>query len=149
MYNLSGIFYRLWAVSGLFLFFAGIAFLLSRFWNRKKRDMKGIVVGICLLLVAFTSGFRYAKAAINPEIQIHEGYFLYKNRDSRVAPPLPFTTKYVFSNSTKGNPAFYLDTFSKKEICPQGFDENLLYRIYYEESTKIIVSVEILEPEGD
>ena len=143
-YDLSGIVYRLWAVAGV-LFFFGLLFLtISRFWNRAKIDGNRIVVGLCFIVIALAVGGKYMIAAAEPKIETYEGYFCESYRDSRVAPPLPFTNCYVFTNKTKPNPGFYLDTFSKRKIWPQGFRDNVLYRIHYESTSKIIVKVEII-----
>ena len=142
MNNLRGLYYCLWTNTGIFLLMAIICFLVSRFWNQKKRDKKGVLAGSLAILVSLFMIIRYGSAVISPEIQTYEGYFLRQNSVSRVA---PFTKEYVFLDPDDPDPGFYLDTFSKKEIFPQEFDEETLYRIYYEESTKVIVRVEKVE----
>ncbi len=39
---------------------------------------------------------------------------------------------------------FYLDIPTRKEILPDGFKEGQLYRIYYEETCKVIVRIDVL-----
>ena len=82
---------------------------------------------------------------LTPTIEIHRGIYLEKYRNSRVAPPLPLTTEFIFSNKEGVKKGFYLDVLSAKDIVPEGFIEGFEYDIHYEKSTKIIVRVEIVE----
>lgn len=144
-YNLSGIFYRLWAVAGILFVLAVIILCFCKIWS-KKRDKKGSIVGVVLLLAAIGAGGWYTHAAISPTIQSFDGCFVRQYRDSRVAPPLPFTMAYVFSDGTDQNLTFYLDSFSEDDIIMEEFQKDSWYRICYEDTLNIILRVEIITP---
>ena len=97
-----------------------------------------IVIAICLSLI-------YVSKIVFPDVSSYTGEFVYSHRNSRVAPPLPFTTKYVFWNGEGKKQPFYLDSFSKKEIFPYEFESGQKYTIYFDEFTNVIVRVEIID----
>ena len=136
MYDLSGIFYRIKSVGGIVFIIAGIELICSRFWNKEKRHKKMAVVGAIGVAFALVYSIVLWYGAINLEVGIHEGYISRIYRDSRVAPPLPFTMGYVFTNDEGLKPTFYLDIGSKKTIYNKEFDEK---------RTNIIVKVEELQ----
>ncbi len=145
MYNNSGIIYRIVACGSILLILGVLCLLLSRFWNPTKRNKADLVIAIVIIVIAVSYNVKYLYRLNNLQVKSHEGYFVSDNRTSRVAPPLPFTHEYTFSDASDGGLCFYLDTFSKKEIFPKEFSENIKYRIFYDADTKIIVKVEIIK----
>ena len=74
------------------------------------------------------------------KVSVHEGEFVEEHREN----PYLFRTEYSFSNEGGVKPLFHLDIFSKKKIYSNDFEEDMRYRIYYEEKTDVIVKVEKL-----
>lgn len=138
-YTLSGIAYRLWSPSAVLLMLGILCVLVS--WHKKpKRNMEGVIVGTLTILWGLGLVIYYGNCLINPKIESVTAEFTHEARNSRVAPPLPFTMEYEF-NSGKFY-EFYLDAFSKKEIFPEDFVEGSQYTVYYEERTQIIVRID-------
>ena len=140
MYNLSGIAYRIWGVCGIISLMCLITVITS-IWNEKKRK-EIIIVCVVAFLYCCIDGFNYFSILQNPDIQVFEGAYCEGYRDSRVAPPLPFTSCYRFVDTEGNNGNFYLDTFAKKEIYYEDFVVGDLYRVYYESETDIIVKID-------
>lgn len=138
-FNYSGIAYRLWAFCGVFLLLGLLCVLIS--WHKKpSRSKEGVIVGALMILYALGSVVYYCNYLINPKVESVTAVFIHEERNSRIAPPLPFTMEYQFSSDKLC--AFYLDVFAKKDIFPDDFVEGCEYTIYYEENTQIIVKVE-------
>lgn len=141
-YYLDGLVYRIFSVGGILLFIGATPFLLDKFLLKQSSQKKTkIIFGSATILSSIYILF-YLFLLLNPTILVHQGYFVSAHRNSRVAPPLPLTMEYSFSNGTQLKPVFYLDVISKKKIFNQEFDQNKEYIIYYEEHTNIIVKVE-------
>lgn len=141
MFDVSGIIYRMIAVGGMMLLLALALLVLSAYVAAKhKRGYR--LWGVIILVLAVLYGSYFGYKALRPTVEIHEGYLEKEYRDSRVAPPLPFTHAYVFTNKGDDMPRFYLDTFSKKEIFGEELISGVLYRVYYEKDTRIILKVE-------
>lgn len=144
--NYSGIIYRICACGGVFIIL-GIILLVFRIFDSKPNKREAIV-----MIAMFSVGIIYISLhlyiLINPTVEQCNGRFVRMYRDSRVAPPLPFTFAYVIdSNSEELNQTFYLDTFSKSEIFYEvgmELDEEVEYRIYYEKFTNIILRIECI-----
>ena len=139
MYDFSGIIYRIWAVCGIMLIL-GIICIAPWKRNLKFRDR---AIGVILITFAVCLGSLYAYRIVVPTVSHYTGEFISSNRNSRVAPPLPFTRQYVFWNGTEKKQVFYLDTFSKKEIFPCELETNRTYTVYFDEFTNVIVKIEI------
>ena len=145
--NISGIVYQLLA-SHLLVLTIGIFLLFKTFFLGKKTNKKKWI-GACifdLVLTLIMLGFtiRTTVAVYDPEVLYHEGYFLEEHATVHNG-PLPFTWRYTFSNDSGKRPIFYLDTFSRKEIVPDGFKQGEKYRICYDDYSNIILKVEKLE----
>lgn len=138
-YNFSGVEYRLWAVYGVILVLGCLCMLVS-WYKKSKRSKEGVIVGALTILYALGLILCYCNYLANPIVESITATFMHEERNSRVAPPLPFTMEYQFS--TEITHVFYLDTLSKREIFPYSFEEGEEYIIYYEKNTKIIVGVE-------
>ena len=141
MYNLSGLYYQM-KTDTLVFGVVGLLFLVcSRFWILEKRNVKELLIGvICCFLCICSLG--YHLYFINDlKVSIHEGIFIEEHREN----PYVFRMEYCFLNEGGLKPLFYLDIFSKKDIYPTEFEEDVMYRIYYEEKTDVIVKVEKLE----
>lgn len=146
-YCFDGLIYRIFAVGGVITLAGTAPFFISRFASRSE---PAVWEKQCFLLsgvfgVIYT--LWYLILLLNPAISMHRGYFIDEYRDSRVAPPLPLTMAYSFSNDYQPRPVFYLDVFSKKKIFNQEFDADKEYIIYYEEHTNIILKVEEVDLE--
>ena len=98
-------------------------------------------------MIAFAIGMSliYASRIVFPDVSSYTGEFIESHRNSRVAPPLPVTSEYVFWNGEGKRQVFYLDVFSKKEIFPSEFEVHQKYTIYYDEFTNVIIKVEAIE----
>lgn len=144
MYNFAGIYYRLWAVFGFFLAGSIVLALIEKPWKEKFTLKKYRYAIVCILCTAIV-GTEYISIITSPDIRSYSGEFINEKRNSRVAPPLPFTKEYVFWDGEGLKNVYYLDVFSKREIYPNPFVKGEEYLIYYEEKSKIIVSVEKIE----
>lgn len=141
MYNLSGLYYQL-KTNVLVFGTVGLLFLLcSRFGILEKRNVKELLIGvICCILCVCSIGY-HVYVINNFTVSVHEGTFIEEHREN----PYLFRMEYCFSNEEGLKPLFYLDIFSKKEIYSAKFEKDVIYRIYYEEKTNVIVKVEKLE----
>ena len=141
MYNFSGIFYRIWGVCG-FLFALGIVLIfLEKPWAKNfcitncKTGLIAIAFSVCLSLL-------YLSRIVFPNVSSYTGSFVEEHRNSRVAPPLPVTTEYIFWDGNGKRQVFYLDIFSKEKIFPNDFIPTHEYTVYFDEFTNVIVKVE-------
>ena len=146
--NTAGLWYRVFGVGG-FILILGIILLIfdipmikKRKKAAKKKTFKKSIIVTCVVVAAgiLASSF-YMYKAIWPDVDFYEGYYEYSKRNSRVAPPLPLTSEYVFTNESIKR-GFYLDNISSKEILGEELEEGVLYRVWYEEDTYVILKVE-------
>ena len=140
--NYSGIIYRIWAVGGAMVLL-GIACLLVSGIRTKSFSKQCFLAGVLGALYGLGTAVYYIAQLVSPDVASFHGVFHEVYRNSRVAPPLPFTMEYSFYDENNDSRVFYLDVLSKKEIVPEGFLEDKEYVIYYETSTNIIVGVEM------
>lgn len=141
MLDYSGIFYRIWAVGGVIILL-GLACLLLSGFRTKSFSKQCFYAGLlCVIYGLGTAGY-YFKYLFSPEIDTFQGVLYEEYRNSRVAPPLPFTMEYSFSDMGGEKQVFYLDLLSEKEIIPDGLSMGTEYVIYYEVNTNIILRVE-------
>lgn len=156
MYDLSGLEYRLFSVGLISLFCGLVCFIISIHSNNIKRiqnkstkkshfNKEATILGVLFVCISLIYSGYYIFKIHQPIVCIHEGYFVEEYRNSRVAPPLPFTVQYTFTNNNQSNRKFYLDVFSKSKIYDKEFEKNSKYLIYYEEDTNIIVKVDKVE----
>lgn len=143
MYNFSGVLYRIWGVCGIILLLGVVSILFEKPWakNFKIQDCK---LGLIMITFAICLGLVYASRILFPEVSSYTGEFIETHRNSRVAPPLPVTYEYVFWDGNGKRPKFYLDTFSKNEIYPFEFEKGQKYIVYFDEFTKVIVRIEVI-----
>lgn len=141
MYDLSGLYFQMKSAAIVFGTGSLMFLIRSHFWVAEKRNFKELMIGIlCSLL--FVSFMGYYIYVINDlEISVQEITFVDENRAS----PYLFRTEYCFINEKDKKELFYLDSFSKKKICPEDFVKGKKYRIYYEEKRNVIVKAEKLE----
>ena len=104
-------------------------------FSKFKIELVSIAFGTVLSIV-------FLSRILFPGISSYTGEFVESHRTSRVAPPLPFTSKYVFWDGEGEKKVVYLDTFAKKQIVPDGFKQGEEYTVYFDEFTKVIVRVE-------
>lgn len=104
-----------------------------------------ICVLICMLIGILYSASYFYKV-YNPQVAEFVGTFCYYYNESRPSHPLNlcFTFLPYLSHLDDLKEDFYLDVQTKKEVIPEGFEEGQLYRIYYEESCKVILGVDVL-----
>ncbi len=140
MYDFSGIYYRILSTCGIMFLMAIILILFQKPWS-KSFDIKKCKFAIFAIILATCSTVFYVSRIVSPDVSIYTGEFVESRRTSSSASPLPFNNKYVFWNGEGKKPIFYLDSFSKKEICPSGLEEGKVYTVYYDTWTDIIVAV--------
>ncbi len=147
MYNFSGMYYRIWAVAGILLLIGITCVLIQKPWAKKFiiTDYKFEIVAIT---IAVFLGIFYISRILVPDISLYTGEFVETHRNSRVAPPLPFTSEYVFWDGDGKRKVLYLDTFSKKDIFPHELESGQVYKVYYDKLTKVITRIDIIECEN-
>lgn len=138
MYNFSGLWYRVWAVCGIVLLSCVIMLMFEKPWKNGFRSelSKFELIGIAFSLIM---GIITVSRIIMPNVSQYAGELVAEHRNSRVAPPLPFTMEYTFETSSGEKRSLYLDIFSLKKIVPQGFEIGQEYIIYFDEFTNVIV----------
>lgn len=144
MYRLDGLLYRVFCVGGIILIVSVILLLLSKFWDKRRLNRSDLRIAIFGIVLSLIYCGAYVYKIINPDILAYQGYFEEAYRDSRVAPPIPATYAYVFSNN-ESKKTFYLDSFSKKNIIKQDFKKGDIYCVYYEKGSRIIVGIEYID----
>lgn len=117
MFNFSGVLYRIWGVCGEILVLGVACILLNRPWARKVK-IKDCKLGLIMIAAAIGLSLLYASRIVFPGVSSYTGEFIDSHRNSRVAPPLPVTNKYVFWNGEGKKQTLYLDIFSKKKYSP-------------------------------
>lgn len=139
--NYSGITYRIWAEAGMIILL-GLACLLLSGFRTKTFHKQCFLAGVLCVLFGCGTAVYYFSCLHSPQIASFQGTLYEFQRNSRVAPPLPFTMEYSFSETDGRKTVCYLDTFSRKEMLPEGFLEGTDYIISYETRTNVIVAVE-------
>ena len=148
MYNFSGILYRMFSTFGLMFIMAIIIILFEKPWSKSFQFNKNCKFAIVAIIIAVASVIFYISLIVSPNVMSYTGEYIESNRTSSYSSILPFNDKYVFWNGEGLKPVFYLDIFSKKEICPNGFEEGNRYTVFYEEETKIIVGIKEQSDQG-
>ena len=143
MYDFSGIVFRIWGVCGIIFAVGVLCIVFGKPWEKGCRT-KEFRTGVIVTIFALGLALLYLSRILFPNVLSHSGEYLESHRNSRTAPPLPVTYEYIFENDGEVNRRFYLDVFSKKSICPDGFKEGCSYRVYYDSITNVIVGVEEL-----
>ena len=148
MLNYEGIVYRIWAEGGAFLLL-GIFGLIIAGIGRLSFDKECFVVGILTILLGLYTCIEYTVYLFSPKVESFQAELDTQYRDSRVAPPLPFTWEYTFYDETGQLYTVYLDTFAKKKIFPEDFQVGEVYKVYYEDKSDIILGVEKVASQED
>lgn len=141
MYLFSGIVYRTWAVCGILFLLGLVLIFFEEPWKEKGR-LKKCKIGILLCVAATCLCLFYVSRIIFPNILSYTGELLRCNRNSRVAPPLPFTYEYVIWDGEGKKQVYYLDAFSQKKLFLSEPKEGEYYTVYYDSLTNIIVKVD-------
>ena len=144
MYNFSGIIHRIWWMCGVWFLLGAACILIEKPW-RKDFKLKKCRIGFISIALAVCMSIVYISRIISPAVSSYTGEFVRTRRKSGGAQPLPFTFEYTFEHEDGGREIFYLDIFSKKEIFPYDFEKTLKYTIYYDELTRVITKVEVVE----
>lgn len=170
MLNYNGLMYRLTHTGGV-LIVLGLITLILRIYldqcykrkiiqrdgikeNRenRKKNRKDIFLCTGVIVLGLIYCGSYINKIQNPQVAEFVGIFCYDYRDSGAAPPFPYTLAYIFLpevNDGFHKDEFYLDVATEKEIIPERFEEGQLYRIYYEESCKVILGVDVLSSDKE
>ena len=170
MLNYNGLMYRLTHTGGA-LIVLGLITLILRIYldqcykrkiiqrdgikeNRenRKKNRKDIFLWAGVIVLGLIYCGSYINKIQNPQVAEFVGTFCYDYRDSGAAPPFPYTLAYIFLpevNDGFHKDEFYLDVATEKEIIPERFEEGQLYRIYYEESCKVILGVDVLSSDKE
>lgn len=135
MYNCSGIIFRMIVDSSIWIILGLICILID--CKNAKRAGKVSILSLGLVVLGICTCCHFGYKAMNPTIEIHEGYLSREYRSGGLA-----TTAYVFTAQNGKKPTYYLDSFSRQEIFPDGLQEDIKYRVYYEADTHIILAVE-------
>ena len=154
--NTIGLWYRVWAVGGVILLLGGAAVVLHiSLWSNKTKREKAhekkkfktdLIVYSIILLIELTVTICFLYKAIHPNIECYTGSYEYSQRTSRVAPPLPLTSEYVFYNEgDKYKQGFYIDVISRKRIFPEELVEGTNYRVWFDKETKVILKIEAID----
>lgn len=141
MYDLSGLYYQM-KVDSIVFGIVGLLFLFdSHFWILEKIKKKDLLIGLICFVLCICSLVYHYHVISELKISVHEGEFVEEHREN----PYLFRMEYCFTNEGGLKSLFYLDIFSKKKIYSNDFEEEMRYRIYYEEKTDVILKVEKLE----
>lgn len=139
MINTSGIVYRIISIGCPALLIGIICLITSNFWVPNKRKIFSLIIAICILLFAISYIIFFTYKSITPSATTCEGVFIREYTDSSQA---PFTRTYIFDDGSSKNKRFFLDSFSKKKIHPDDFQEGCIYKITFDEDTWIILQIE-------
>lgn len=148
--NLGGIVHRIQTM-GCIMLLLSVAIALYGFKGKdgnkemrfKTAELKKKSRWIGVVGVAFWSAYIlwYLFVLASPKIAVFEGTFVHRRNRGGA----PMTHAYYFDAGAEPNRGFYLDLFTKKEIMPDGLEADSCYRVFYEERTKIITAVELLD----
>lgn len=140
MYDLSGLYYEM-IINGLIFGIVGLEFLFfSKFWMDEK-NIKDLMLGLFLIVLCISFLCYHSYVISDLEISVYEGIFIDENREN----PYLFRMEYCFGDKGKEKTLLYLDIFSKKKLYSDEFEKDVMYKIYYEEKTDVIVKIEKLE----
>ncbi len=107
MYDFSGIWFRIWGSAGIILLVGIICILFER--KRRKYGYIVVAVAICLSII-------YFMRIISPSVSTYDGKFVEQRRNSRIAPPLPFTSEYIFWNGEGKKKTVYLGCVYTRQV---------------------------------
>ncbi len=144
MYDVSGLKYRMWGVFGIFLLLGLFLLLAEKPWSKDFKLHK-ILPALLALIIGIGGISLNIYRICNLHISEYTGYYEYYYRNSRVAPPLPFTYAYVFRNDQSEKETFYIDVFAKKNVfpnSPEDLEEGHVYTVYFEKTTHVILRIE-------
>ena len=127
------------------MFLLGAACILIEKPWRKDFKLKKCRIDLVLIALAVCMSIVYMSRIISPAVSSYTGEFVRTRRNSVGSVRFPFTFEYTFEHEEGGRKTFYLDAFSKKEIFPYDFEKTLKYTIYYDELTRVITKVEVVE----
>ena len=141
MYSTSGLVYRIMTIGLVMLLIGIVCLLLSKFWNSQSRKNLFLIIAVFLVVFAILYIGFFSFKVLNPSVSTCEGAFVREYADSSQA---PFTRSYVFDIGTSKDIRLHLDSFSKKNIFPDEFIKDAVYKITFEKDTGIILHVEVI-----
>ena len=136
MYNYGSLLHHIYSVGAVLALglITTIGYILDK---EKKRDILLLCV---VLIMVFIFWIQDVAAYFNPKIMCFEGYYKEQHRASKSL----FNTEYWFVDDGPGI-SVTMDVFTAKEIYTEEFDKTQKYRVYYEDSTKMIVKIEEID----
>ena len=137
--NYSGLWYRVIAECLLMIVIISVAIFFEAKRTPKRKDRLIVLSASIALFVGIASLYLYRIAC--GDTAVYSGQFVVSRRNSRVAPPLPLTSEYVFQCGDIKK-TFYLDELSKRSIYPGEFEEGSHYVVCYDRLTRVILSVQ-------
>ena len=159
MLNYSGLMYRLTHTGGALIVLGLITLILNLYLDQcykkkiiqrdeikkncenRKKNRKDALWSVGIIALGLIYCGSYFNKIQDPQVAEFVGIFCYDHR-SGVAPPFPYTLAYTFLPAIN-------DGFHKDEFYLEGFEEGQLYRIYYEESCKVILGVDVLSSDKE
>ena len=153
MYCFDGLYYQLISPGLIFLLGAVFLFYITRNTGKssneegeKKRKILHVISVLAIVFFLFVIG-KVGYSIINPTVNTYTGQFDTSYRDSRSAPPLPFTYSYTFKDGKEAQ-SFNIDQFSVKKIYPEEFRKGKWYTVYSVKgaSGQVIVRIEEGKP---
>lgn len=137
VYDFSGIYHRIWSVSGKLVVLVIICILLGKPW-KKKFLIKNHLWEFFAIIIAIGYAIIMLSRIYFPDIASYTGKFCYYNNASKI---ISNNREYTFENNEGRKQIFYLDVSSRVRIFPNGFEDGKMYTIYFDNFTKTIVKV--------
>ena len=136
---IQGILQRIWCSCGLIILIG--AFILMILWIEKDHNKNTAAAGCLCVLLGLCIGFWYTFGLLNPQEVTTTGEFQYAKKKTGVFPPAPLTSLYVFEDDRGESISVYMDSFTQKQLCPDGLEEGVTYRLTYESRTELILNL--------
>lgn len=136
---IQGILARLWCSCGLVIVIG--VFCLLILWIEKEKKAEMLAAGCLCILLGLGMGIWYSHALLDPEEKTLIGTFLYDQKKTDAMPPLVLCTEYFFKTKQGETVGLYMDSYAKKQLHPNAFEEGRTYRILYEERTDLILEI--------
>ena len=137
VYDFSGIYHRIWSVSGKLVVLVIICILLGKPW-KKKFLIKNYLWELFAIIIAIGYAIIMLSRIYFLDIASYTGKFCYYNNASKI---ISNNREYTFENNEGRKQIFYLDVSSRVRIFPNGFEDGKMYTIYFDNFTKTIVKV--------
>ena len=130
MYDFIGIYQEMiyFGVFGV----VGITMIVqSKFWNKNKRNIGDMLLGIAVVIACLYTVIQDTRAIQNENICIYEG----KSWES-------WHRGYTFMGAEGDKRQLEIWGPARKKLCEEQIEKGKRYRVYYEEETEIIVKIQ-------